>query len=274
MRAEEETKQALIVVRTYPTPAMKGVEVSCTAAISDKREWLRLHPIRYRYLQTEQRFQKYQWIELKVTKTNDGRRESYTPNNGTIRIISEPLSTSNGWQARKDIVFPLRAHCLCCLAKERDEKKYPTLGIFRPKTIEGLVIKAGSANWHPAQLAILRQENMFEKKPATELEKIPFNFRYRFRCDHDTCNGHKMFCSDWEMGESFRKWKAEYGDHWESKFRQKYETEMIQRNDTHFYVGTVAKYPDTWIIVGLFYPPRSNQPGLFLTEPKPYPSLG
>lgn len=274
MHAQEETKKALIVVRTYPTPAMKGVEVSCTAAISDKGEWLRLHPIRYRYLSTEQQFHKYQWIELNVTKTNDGRRESYTPKNESIRIVSKPLDTSNAWQARKDAVFPLRAHCLCCLVKERNEKGYPTLGFFRPKIVEGLTIKAGSPNWTPAQLATLRQEHMWEKKPATELEKIPFNFRYRFRCDHETCNGHKMFCSDWEMGESFRKWKVQYGHQWESKFRQRYEMEMIEKYDTHFYVGTVAKYPNTWIIVGLFYPPRLSQSGLFLTEPNPYLSLG
>lgn len=270
MRAQEETKKAFIVVRTYPTPAMKGVEVSCTAAISETGEWLRLHPIRYRYLSTEQRFQKYQWIELKVRKTSDGRLESYTPDNGTINIISEPLGTSNAWQARKDIVFPLRAHCLCCLVNERNERGCPTLGLFRPKTIEGLIIKAGSSSWTPAQLAILRQENMFEKKPATELEKIPFNFRYQFKCDHETCKGHKLFCSDWEMGESFRKWKEDYGNKWESMFRKRYETEMIQRNDTHFYVGTVAKYPATWIVVGLFYPPRSSQSRLFEMEPKPY----
>ena len=70
---EEETKKALIVVRTYPVPAEHGVEVSCTAGISDKDEWLRLHPIRYRYLTKEQQFQKYQWIELKVTKTKPSR---------------------------------------------------------------------------------------------------------------------------------------------------------------------------------------------------------
>jgi hypothetical protein len=272
VRPQEETKKALIVVRTYPTPAMKGVEVSCTAAISETGEWLRLHPIRYRYLSQEQRFQKYQWIELKVTKANDGRPESYSPNNQTIKIISEQLGTSNAWQARKNIVFPLRSHCMCCLTKERNEKGYPTLGFFRPKTIERLIIKAGSANWTPAQLAILRQENLFERKPELELEKIPFNFRYQFTCGHETCKGHKMFCSDWEMGESFRKWKADYRDEWESKFRQRYEAEMIEKNDTHFYVGTVAKYPGTWIIVGLFYPPQSSQSGLFQAEPEPYRS--
>lgn len=265
---EEETKKALIVVRTYPTPAEHGVEVSCTAAISDRDEWLRLHPIRYRYLTRDQQFQKYQWIELKVTKTSDGRPESYTPKNDTIKIVSEPIGTSNGWRARKEFLFPRRVHCLCCLKKQRDEKGYPTLGLVRPKTIEALVIKPSSPDWTQRQLAILRQEDMFERKPPTELEKIPFNFRYQFSCDHDTCNGHKLFCSDWEMGESYRSWKAKYGDKWESKFRQRYETEMIKKYDTHFYVGTVAKHPGTWIIVGLFYPPPSTAV-LFAPEPQP-----
>ena len=50
------------------------------------------------------------------------------------------------------------------------------------------------------------------------------------------------------------------------KFRQTYETEMIHKNDTHFYVGTVASHPNRWIIIGLFYPPRpvdTGQPELF-----------
>src|SRR5579864_1480626 len=153
-RVQEETKKALIVVRTYPTPAKKGVEVSCTAAISENSEWLRLHPIRYRYLSQKQRFQTYQWIELTVKKTNDGRPESYTPKNETIKIISSPLSAAKGWQARKDILFPLRAHCMCCLKRERDTKGAPTLGFFRPKIIERLLIKASSSTWSQAQLAI------------------------------------------------------------------------------------------------------------------------
>ena len=66
-------------------------------------------------------------------------------------------------------------------------------------------------------------------------------------------------CTDWEMGQSYRKWKAQYGDGWEEKFRQRYESEMIEKYDTRFYVGTVHGHPHVWIIVGLFYPPRSRR---------------
>ena len=38
---------------------------------------------------------------------------------------------------------------------------------------------------------------------------------------------------------------------------------MIEKNDTHFYVGTLHQYPGTWIIVGVFYPQPVKQFGLF-----------
>jgi hypothetical protein len=74
-----------------------------------------------------------------------------------------------------------------------------------------------------------------------------------------------MICTDWEMGESWRKWSRDYGDDWEAKFRQRYETEMIERNDTHLYVGTAHQHPYTWIIVGLVYPPKDKVMPLFDT---------
>lgn len=251
----EETKRALIVVRTYPTPAKSGVEVSCTAAVTDKGEWLRLFPVPWRLLGEDQRFRKYQWVEVTVTKASDSRPESYRLKPDGIKILTNPLSPAKGWQARKDVVFPLRAHCLCCLIKQRDAHGYPTLGIFRPRSIERLTITPEDPNWTDSQLAALRQGHLFVENPKKELEKIPFNFRYEFHCEENDCEGHKIICTDWEMGQSYRKWKTDYGQHWEEKFRQRYESDMIQKNDTHFYVGTIHAHPHRWIIVGLFYPP-------------------
>lgn len=124
---------------------------------------------------------------------------------------------------------------------------------------------AESPDWSDAQLVALRQEQLFQKAPAHELEKVPYSFRYEFLCDDDLCPGHKLSCTDWEMGEAYRKWRHSYKAAWEGKFRQRFEEDMITRFDTHFYVGTVHRYPQTWIICGLFYPPRASQkePPLF-----------
>jgi len=53
---EQSPKKVLITVRTYPTPARKGVEVSCTAGITDDGKWIRLFPIPYRFLDWDKRF--------------------------------------------------------------------------------------------------------------------------------------------------------------------------------------------------------------------------
>jgi hypothetical protein len=257
-----ETKEALIVVKTYPTPAEKGTEVSCTAAITRAGEWLRLFPVPFRRLDDDQRFRKYQWVEVSVIKASDARRESYRLDwagsaGSPIRILSDALPTDHEWRARKEIVLPLKAHCMCCLRRLRDENGFPTLGMFRPRSIQRLVIEDDEPSWSANQLAIRRQESLFEEdRPQQDLEKIPHKFSYQFRCEESTCPGHTMMCADWKIGESWRAWKTKYGDNWEEKFRQRWETEMIEKYDTHFYVGTVNKYPSAWIIVGVFYPPK------------------
>lgn len=254
-----ETKKVLIVARTYPTPARKGIEVSCTAGICDG-EWIRLFPLPYRFLEEDQRFKKYQLIEVKVQKARgDVRPESYMIFSDTISIQSEVLSSANDWQARKNVLFPLKAHSLCRLMKERDENHFPTLGFFKPKMIHELVIEnEENPSWTEEQLQTLSQGNLFDMKQREGLEKVPYRFRYRFTCEDETCPSHTIICTDWEIGVGWWRWSRQYGSKWEDKFRQRFEMEMIQKFDTHFVVGTVHGHPHTWIIIGLFYPPKSQ----------------
>jgi hypothetical protein len=249
-----EQKRVLITVRTYPVPARRGIEVSCTAGITDDHRWIRLYPVPYRRMDVDKRFAKYQWIDVAVTKAKqDPRPESYTPDIDSIRIRNN-VSSDNNWVARKEIVGPLTSHCLCCVKREAAERGYPTLGLFKPREITRLIISPDTPEWSPDELAKLRRYSMFEKAPKHELEKIPFTFEYKFRCDHSTCKGHKLSCTDWEMLESFRSWKRRYREAWETKFRERYESDMIRLNDTHFFVGNQLRYPNAWLIVGIFYP--------------------
>lgn len=61
-------KRVLITVRTYPVPAQKNIEVSCTAGVTSDGNWIRLFPVPYRFLDYDKRFTKYQWIDVSVTK--------------------------------------------------------------------------------------------------------------------------------------------------------------------------------------------------------------
>jgi hypothetical protein len=247
--------KVLVTAKTYPSPARKGVEVSCTGGITEDGRWIRLFPMPFRFLSKDKQFHKYQWIELQVTKASDSRPESFQPILESIRIVSDPLPTAESWQARREIVEPLQSPSLCYLKANRTEHGGSTLGFFKPREIRRLVIEPDSPNWTEAQLARLRQSVMFDNAPTKELEKIPFKFKYEFACDDPSCNGHTISCVDWEMSEAYRSWLREYRD-WQSAFRNRFEDDMIEHRDTHFFVGTTREHPGSWIIVGLFYPPH------------------
>ncbi|MEX2158028.1 MAG: hypothetical protein WEB04_01345 [Dehalococcoidia bacterium] len=251
-----QSKRVLITVRTYPTPANKGAETSCTAGITDEGQWIRLFPINYRQLEPEQKFHKYDWVNVRVAKASDPRPESYTVDLESIEIESA-VKPSRNWQARKEIVLPLEARSLCSLKRERDEHKHPTLGIFKPREITRLVIEPDDEDWTPEEKQKLRQPNLFNQRPVIELTKLPFRFSYEFVCNDAGCQGHKLSCTDWELGAAFIDWRNRYGARWEEKFCQKFERQMIHERDTRFYVGTVAAHPHIWIIIGLFYPKPS-----------------
>jgi hypothetical protein len=262
--ADWSTKRILILVKTYPVPATKGIEVSCTAGVTDDGKWIRLFPVPYRYLEGEKQFHKYEWIAASVSKaTDDKRPESFRLNADTIQV-GEVIPPTGKWRARRDLLKPLISPSMCQIQRERDEHGSPTLGLFKPAKIERLVIDpAKQSDWTEQELTKLRQTLLFQTAPSQMLEKIPFDFRYEFTCDDHACRGHRMLCTDWEMLESSRRWRGQYGGDWKTKFRHRYEAEMINKNDTHFYVGTVHQYPDAWIIVGLFYPPKPKMGDLF-----------
>jgi hypothetical protein len=253
-------KRALITVRTYPTPSSKSVEASCTAGVTDSGEWIRLFPVPYRLMAEARRFQKWHWIDVNTLKAaNDSRLESFKINQDSIAVGAQ-VGSNDGWQQRRKILEPLRRSSMCRIQKERNERGAPTLGFFKPFKIERLSIDpADQVDWSPEERAILQQGgDLFQKAPEQLLEKIPFEFRYDYRCGDVDCNGHSMMCTDWEMMQAYRSWRRRYGNAWEAAFRSKFESEMINQNDTHFFVGTLHQYPSRWIIVGLFYPPKTQ----------------
>jgi len=128
---------------TYPHPSKKNREVVCTAGITESNEWVRLYPIDYRYRPSEQKFKKYQWIEVELYPKgsgNDNRKESRKPDLETIKLCGNPLSTKNSWQERKAIIDSMPHNTMNELYASYDTDK-TSLGIIRPYEILDLVIE-------------------------------------------------------------------------------------------------------------------------------------
>ncbi len=257
--------RALITVKTYPEPSSKYRETVCTAAIREDHRWIRLYPIWFRDLPRGKRFEKYQIVELDVVKHDrDPRPESYRPDLETLRL-GPAIGPGKRWGARKDWVIPTLSPSMCAIRRlQRTAGK--SLGAFRPKEILEFEIEKDTADWAGKRKARKNQRWFADLEKPLRLEKIPFRFYYRYRCDDPGCPGHKQSILDWEISELYRKVRDRAGDDEaliKAKIRQKYWDEICApARDTIFFVGNLSARPSQFCIIGVFWPPKSA-PELF-----------
>lgn len=250
-----ENKKVLITVKTYPNPSMQNQETVCTAGITDQGEWLRLYPIKFRYLPYDKQYKKFQWINVDVKKNNqDFRPESYRPNSDSIMVLGD-CSTKNAWLARKEILLPLVKSSLEEI-NNLYEKHKTSLGLFKPKDVLDFYWKKTEDKWSDKHELVLSQLNLFGKQPYP-LEKIPFDFKYKFQCDDVNCKGHDLQIIDWEVYEAYRSWRHKYdSETLLIKMKEKWLNKLWAKDrDSYFIVGSRYPYP-TFMILGVFWPPK------------------
>jgi hypothetical protein len=147
-------------------------------------------------------------------------------------------------------------------AKQEQDKT--SLGIFRPKKIEDLVITDDSAEWKPGFKNALQQARLWEDRSRSKEppRKVPHKFQYRFFCDDKQCKGHQMMIEDWEVGALYWRLRDKGASPTGAAqgVKEKFLGELCgPQKDTHFYVGTILAHPKSWVIIGVFYPKRGPQ---------------
>jgi len=250
------SQDVLVVVKTYPTPSAKHVETSCVAGVTRGSEWVRLYPVPFRLLETP--FRRYQWISVRLMRNlRDTRPESHRIDPDSI-VLGDCVGTSSDWAERWTLVKPLIAPSLEHLARMQKQCG-KSLGLVRVADFDRLDITAHqNPMWSQRELAKLRRDqlSLFPScKPATLLQKVPYEFHYRFRCEGRTCAGHRMQILDWEIGQLYHNCVDRYGQDWEKPLRAKLGDELPLK-DLHLFVGTHSRRRGQWMIVGLFYPKK------------------
>jgi len=250
--------KVLVLVKTYPRPSQHHQEVVCTAGMTEEGKWIRLYPINYRYRPYTQWFRKYEWIKVVAVKhSNDPRPESYRPDpDKPIETVSH-LPADRDWSARKKSVLANPPATMCGLQKSGPLSQ--SLAVVKPKIVHDLVIEKDSPSWEPKYQKLFEQLTLFGpgQKP---LEKIPWKFKYRYRCEASNCRGHQQTILDWEIYQLFRKIRDKKGEEKALKdVRAKFLDEMCGPNrDTYFFVGNVYQ-KKAWIVVGVFWPPKNPE---------------
>ncbi|MDZ5457875.1 hypothetical protein [Azohydromonas lata] len=262
------TERVLILCKTYPSPSASYVETSCVAGVTAAGKLIRLFPVPFRLIADEQQFRKWQWITVRMEKAPaDHRPESHRVFVDTVQCEGEPLpSGKQGWPRRMEHLRNVPIFSDFDAVQAARESQGTTLALLRPNRILELQIKpTKSADWTPEELAKLKQDQIqtslldteAHRKPAPLLQKIPFDFHYRYECLVDgksVVYRHKLV--DWEAGALYRRLLREHGPSgWEAPFRAKYEQELPS-TDLLMLLGTMHRFKDKWLAVSVICPPK------------------
>lgn len=253
--AFNEARDFLMLVKTYPTPSSKYGETVCCAAIDPAAggSWRRIYPVNFRSLARREQFKKWQFINARFATTNrDPRPESIRIQQETIRS-GRFLPAGTGWRERRTYTDPLVVQSVEALRLANLERR-TSLGVIRPARIEDLLISRADGWDSTSELDFqqLRMDWEREGLPTTDLERLPYEFKYRFRCADEACTRpHEMVILDWEIAQAYRRWRSGYGEAgWRQALREKYLEELPGR-ELHLILGTHHRY-GSWMIVGVF----------------------
>ena len=270
-------EKILITVKTYPTLSKKYAELVCTAGVNEAGEWRRIYPIPFRQLNSNQKYKKYQWIEVDLKKApNDRRPESFIIA-GRLELLDDVIPTIDRWHLRREaFINKVEIHeDLTKLIKSAHENKL-SLAVFRPSKWLDFVVEQVECEWDPQKLAALeaqkKQGNLFKdaETVAKELEvvnKLPYKFSYQFQDIKGKKS--KLMIEDWEIGALY--WNCLRGvDNIEvdavKKVHQKYWESFVQNKDqdTLLILGTTLQFhnkkaPNPFVIVGVIPLPYAIQ---------------
>lgn len=261
-------QRVLILCKTYPSPSATYSETSCVAGVTEKGEFVRLFPVPFRLIADEQQFRKWQWVTALVEKARDDHRtESHRIFVDKITCDDAPLPAGKeGWPHRMALLRNVPVHTDFAAVERSRLQSGATLALLKPHRILDLEVKATkNPDWTEDERAKLtqmqRQTSLFSdeenQRQVALLEKIPFDFYYRYECVVDgnpVTYRHKLV--DWELGALYRRLRKQHGAAgWEKPFREKYEKELPSR-DLMLLLGTIHRFPDQWLAISVICPPR------------------
>ena len=253
----------LITVKAAPNPSETYGETVCVAGLRVDLEspgWVRLYPINFRELDSDQKFAKYDIVSLEARPNrSDPRAESWRPQMATLRKEGHLV----GWPRRLGYVSDYIEGSMCGLLDGiRDHPPAKSLAAIHPRQVTGLDIEP-HPGWTPGEQAkIDRYVSQLElpgmeKAPRTALEAPRFKGWYKYLCHAPACKGHRQGIYDWEFVALQRHLSGRSADAARTELRRRFLDQICAPDrDVVFFVGNQAKRQQTFMVLGAFYPRR------------------
>ncbi|WP_293266750.1 hypothetical protein [Neptunomonas sp.] len=245
---ERIRKSICILVKAYPQPSHKYGQTVCCAGITNEGEFVRLYPIPYMSLNSNQKFERFDWIEAEVwqDRNTDWRPESYKVFPDSIKVISKAASKEHHklWLSYVSPSFQ-------DLKDENHSTQKTSLGIVRPDPASLKFRKenySNSSDDEKESINLIREQQLlFSKGDDYKIPPPETVFKYRFT---SAKTKHDMTIHDWEVQAAYHKFKQLYRSEAFDKLSQKYQLEIPSSN-LHFIMGTQLSRPHQFMIIGL-----------------------
>lgn len=245
----------MILVKALPQPSRKFGETVCCAGVTADRRWKRLYPVRFRYLQGDARFDRWQWVKFEHRPpTSDRRAES-------CHVYEDRLS-ADGRLAERDR-FDLLAPMIMPSAKAAAAAGH-SLALIRPQNTRfkwrrkaTAVIEAERQAYRAAgaQRDMLDEMQVQDRDLAT-FEPSPYQFAFAFT---DADGQHTSRCGDWETHAAFYNLRRRYSEEEALRHLNGMYNETYPAKGVAFAIGNMAKRPQIWQLLGVIRLDKTGQ---------------
>lgn len=242
MRVTPTDCRVTILVKALPRPSGKYGETVCCAGVTPEGQWKRLYPIRYRHLNGDSSFRRWDTVKFRYREpTGDKRAESCNVEEDSLVIVGEMPRTERA-RFFDPLVVPSVAEI---------ERRGQSLGLIRPRDTRFFHRPKTAADLAEERAAYSKaaRQGLLLDKELEALEPTPYEFKFKFRddeADHTYANGdweaHAMFYNCRRRGKT----EAETVDWMSHVFNVEYPARGMA-----FAVGNMAKRPHTWQLLGV-----------------------
>lgn len=260
--------RVMIWGKTYPELSTHHHETVCTAGVTEAGDPIRLYPVRLRYLTGEKQYSLYDVIEVTASRNaKDPRPESFKVRDETISILGQIPTDRDEWAARREWIWrrPDKWHFRSMdqlLAAQSDMGQ--SIGMVEVGAVSGVYLRpkpARDANAHREKFESISSQFDAFLPEYKQLDFIPTEVRLNWQCAVPcaTCRKkpHDMQILDWGLMELGRK------KGWEAAKTKMEEIADLEQKDFRLFLGNFFLHQQTFGIIGLWYPRRSEQRSLF-----------
>lgn len=253
MSAMQLSSRVVVLIKALPQPSRAYGETVCCAGVTAEGQWKRLYPVRFRHLQGNSSFKRWDWVRFNYRfPKQDRRSESCHVYEDSILIdgqLPEPERS------------PLLSPIITGSAEDAAEKRR-SLTLIRPRNTRFIAKRKSTSaldQEREAYKSAARQTSIFDDDLAV-LEPSPYDFRFKFE---DNTGTHEYKSGDWETHAMFWRWKNIHGEAEALRRMGIVYNEEYPAKGMAFALGNMFKRPKTWQLLGVIRLAELDQRDLF-----------